>query len=74
MEQGWDSGLKKFFIKVMNSVFLGVLWLIAGATAGIYFGLAYTAGKPVFSTIIFYVLLIATLAWLIRYYYRTWQK
>ncbi|HEX7903106.1 MAG TPA: hypothetical protein VF487_04435 [Chitinophagaceae bacterium] len=75
MEQGWDPDVKKYFIKVLNSISMGLLWLMAMVTAGLYFGLAYSAeGRPVIYTIIFYIMLVATLLLLILYYYRTWKK
>ena len=74
MERGWDPEVKKYFLKVLNSFFIGLIWLMAAATAGIYFELAYTAGKPKIYTILFYVGLAISLFFLLRYYYRTWRK
>ena len=74
MESGWDPNVKKYLLKVMNSFFLGLIWLIACATAGIYFQLAWSAGKPLIYTILFYVGMAASLCLLLRYYYLTWRK
>jgi len=75
MEQGWDPDVKKYFIKVLNSISMGLLWLMAMVTAGLYFGLAYaTEGRPFIYTILFYIMMVATLSLLILYYYRTWKK
>lgn len=74
MEQGWDPAVKKFFIKIMNSIFLGLFWLIACATAGLYFKLAYTEeGKPVAYTVLFYAGMVISLFFLLRYYYIIWK-
>ena len=74
MEQGWDPDVKKFFLKVLNSICMGLLWMMASAVAGIYYGLAYTAGKLLIYTILFYAGMLAGLLLLIRYYYRVWKN
>jgi hypothetical protein len=73
MEQGWDPDVKKFFLKVLNSICMGLLWMMACAVAGIYYGLAYTAGKPIIYTILFYAGMLTSLLLLIRYFYRVWK-
>ena len=74
MEQGWEPQLKKFFLKIIRSVSLGLMWMMACATAGIYFKLGYTNGRPVIYTILFYAGMLITLFLLIRYLYNTWKN
>lgn len=74
MEQGWDPEIKDFFKKIINSISVTLLWLMVMATAGLYFGLAFSNGKPVIYTIIFYIILTGTLTWLLIHLYRTWKK
>lgn len=73
MEKRWDPEVKKFFIRIINSISWGLLWMMASATAGLYFELAYSNGKPVIYTILFYVVMAATLVLLIRYLYKIWK-
>ena len=73
MEQGWDPGVKKYFRKILNSISYGLIWMIGCMIAGLYFELAYTNGKPLIYTIIFYVVMAITLGLLVRYLYRTWK-
>jgi len=73
MEQGWDPEIKRFFVKIMNSIAITLLWMMACATAGLYFQLAYSNGKPVIYTIIFYFLMTVTFFMLVRYLYKTWK-
>lgn len=73
MEQGWDPDVKKYFRKILNSISYGLIWMIASATAGLYYELGYSNGKPVIYTIIFYVFMLGTLALLVRYLYKTWK-
>lgn len=74
MEQGWDPEIKSFFKKIMNSISITLLWLMIMATAGLYFGLAFSNGKPVIYTTIFYIVLTGSFTWLVVYLYRTWNK
>ncbi len=74
MASGWDDDVKSFFVKIINSIALGLMWMIACATAGLYFELGYTNGKPLIYTIIFYVCAIGSLVWLIWYLYKKWNK
>jgi FtsH-binding integral membrane protein len=73
MEQGWDPEIKKYFRKILNSVFAGLLWMSACVTAGIYYKLAYWE-RPFIYPVIFYAGMIASLVLLIFWYYRTWKK
>lgn len=73
MEQGWDDDVKQFFVKILNSVSLTLLWALAGVTAGLYFELAWAGNKPVYGTIIFYIVLAVTFFGLVRYLYKTWR-
>ena len=75
MEPNWDPGVKKYFVKVLNSICMGLMWMMACATAGIYFGLAFTGtGNPIIYTLLFYSGMALSLYLLVRYYYRTWRK
>lgn len=74
MERGWDPDVKKYLKKVMGSISFGLLWLMAGVTAGIYYELAYSNGKPVIYTVLFYAGMLISLLLLIRYLYHTWKK
>ncbi len=74
MESGMDPEVRRYFRKIVNSFSLGLLWMALNVTAGIYFELAYTNGRPLIFTLLFYAALLLSLAWLLRYYYRTWKK
>jgi membrane protein YdbS with pleckstrin-like domain len=74
MQPNWDPDIKKFLLKVLNSVSLVLLWMMACATTGIYFELGYTNGKPLIYTILFYAGMVITLVVLIRYLYNKWKN
>ena len=72
MEQGWDPEVKKYLQRILSTIGYGLLWLMSGVTAGLYFGLAH---HPVaLYSVIFYTVFIVSLFLLIRYYYRIWKK
>ena len=73
MESGWDPDVKHFLVKILNSISLVLLWMIACATAGIYFKLGHLSGQPQAYPIIFYSLMILTLSLLLRHLYKMWK-
>jgi tellurite resistance protein TehA-like permease len=73
MESGWDPEVKRFFVKIMNSIAFGLMWMMACVTAGLYFELGFITGKPTISNIIFYVCAIGSLFFLLRYLYKIWK-
>ena len=74
MEGGWDPDVKKHLLKVLNSLTLGLLWMIASATAGIYYKLGYRGHHSFIYTVLFYVFMLITLVLLLRYLYNAWKK
>lgn len=73
MEQGWDPDVKKFFIKILNTISIGLIWMLSAVTAGIYFKLAYRTDKPLYM-VLYYAVALITLGLLLRYYYRLWKN
>ena len=74
MEQGWDPEVTKYFRKIISSFSFGLLWLMGGVSAGLYFGLAFRTDISFGYVILFYACLLATLWLLLRYLYRLWKK
>ena len=72
-EQGWDPEVKKYFLKILNTISTGLLWLMSTVTAGIYFELGWTGERPLYAVILFYVIAVASFILLLRYYYRLWK-
>lgn len=73
-ERGMDPEVKKYFRKIMNSFSAGLLWMMAVATAGIYFRLGLIRNEIAWYTILFYALSLITFLILIRYLYRIWKS
>jgi membrane protein YdbS with pleckstrin-like domain len=74
MEQGWDNGVKKYFRQIINTISMSLSWLLAIFTAGFYFGLANPSERPLVGVIIYYILVLITGFFLVRYLFRIWRK
>jgi hypothetical protein len=68
-----DPEVRKYFIKIMNSFSLGLIWLIAASTFAFYFELGIIHGSIQLHNILFYFVALCTFLLLLRYYYRTWR-
>ena len=71
---GMDPEVKRYFRKILSSFSWGLLWLLAAATAGLFFGLALIRDGFRWYNLIFYLLLVLSFLWLIRYYIRLWKN
>jgi hypothetical protein len=71
-EWEWDQ-VKRYFRKILNSFVLGLLWMLCASTAGFYFKLAFIDASWRWYNTVFYVLLLLSFFWLLRYYYKTWK-
>jgi len=67
MEQGWDPQISRFFARIINALAWTLVWMIASATAGFYFGLAFPEQFPLWACMIYYVGVATAFFMLIRY-------
>ncbi|MFN4314155.1 MAG: hypothetical protein ACK4E0_07675 [Chitinophagaceae bacterium] len=75
MEQpSWDPEVKRHFVRIINTISMGLIWLLAAITAGLYFKLAYPGDHLLIFTFVYWVLFVASLALLIRYLIRLWRN
>ena len=72
-DHGMEPEVKRYFRKILNSFGLGFLWMFFISTLGIYFKLGYLSDGIYWYTIVFYIIFLATLIFLILYFYRTWK-
>jgi hypothetical protein len=71
---GMERDTKDFLKKIVQSIFLALLWLSLNMTMGIYNGLLFFEDKITLANIFYYLFLVASLIALIRYYWVTWKK
>lgn len=69
-----DPETRAFLIKIANTLFMGLFWMLLNSTLGIYFNFAFPGKTITAANIIYYIFLIASLAGLIWYYLRLWKE
>ncbi|MBM3914614.1 MAG: hypothetical protein ACKOC7_03165 [Sphingomonadales bacterium] len=74
MEQGWDSEVSAFFIRIVNAIAVTIIWMLSASTIGLYAGLAVPGRYAAWITTLFYVLLLASFVALLRYLRNAWKK
>lgn len=70
MEQGWDPQVSRFFTRIINALAWTLVWMIASATTGFYFGLAFPEQFPWWVCLIYYMSVASALFLLVRYLIR----
>ena len=68
-----DPEVKKYFLKILNSFAMGLLWLLSISTAGFYFNLAVPVGSVQWYNLLFYFLFLLSLTGILWYYFRVWR-
>jgi hypothetical protein len=74
MPQGMEPDTKKYLLKVLNSLFAGMIWLSLNVLSGLYWGYAIIGKKMSVSNFCFFVWFALSLLALLYYYYRTWKN
>jgi hypothetical protein len=69
-----ERDTKDFLKKIVQSIFLGLLWLCLNMTMGIYNGLLFFEDRITLANIFYYLFLVASLIALIRFYWVIWKK
>lgn len=62
-----DPDIRKFFIKIVQSVSMLLLWLLVNMFLGIYLNFAFFDEKPALGNYIFYVWFLISLYFVLKY-------
>ncbi len=68
-----EPDVKEFLIKIVQSLSMGLVWLLANMSVGIYFGFAFFEGHPDLGNYIYYAVFVISLVLLILYLKRKWK-
>ena len=68
-----EPEVRAFFIRVLYSLTVGLIWMIVNMWAGIYMGWLFFEGNPKTGNVIFYSFMVISLGFLIWYYVRLWK-
>ncbi len=71
---GVEPEVRDFLKKILQSVFFGLFWMMLNMTLGIFFGWMFVGERLNAGNICFYLFAAGSLAWLVRFYYRTWKN
>jgi NADH:ubiquinone oxidoreductase subunit 3 (subunit A) len=69
-----EPEVRAFLKRILQTISMGMLFLLLHMTFGIYFNWAFFEGSIRLINIIYYIVLLASLAGLIYYYYRLWNE
>ncbi len=68
-----EPDIRAFLIRIVQSISMGILWLLLNMSIGIYFGFAFFEGSPTIGNYIYYVAFLASLFFLIKYLIKKWK-
>lgn len=68
-----EPEVQEFLKRIMQTISMGLLWMLINMTAGIYFGLAFFDDTPTWKNYIYYVCFIITLVLLLVYFRNKWK-
>ena len=68
-----EPDVKAFLVLIIQTLSMGMLWLLVNMTAGIYFDLGFFEGSPSIWNILYYIFFLGSLALLIMYLRKKWK-
>jgi hypothetical protein len=68
-----EPEVRAFFVRILSSLTMGLIWMIVNMWAGIYLGWMFFEGSMKTGNIVFYAFMVISFAALIWYYVRTWK-
>jgi hypothetical protein len=70
---GMEPDAQDFLKRIVQTVSMGILFLLLHMTFGLYLNWGFFEGTPRVGNIIYYIVLLSSLAALIYYYFRIWK-
>jgi hypothetical protein len=70
----FEPEVRDFMRRIVLTLLLGLVWLAVNMTFGIWFGLLFFEGRMSTANLIYYIFLVASLAFLIRFFVVLWKK
>lgn len=69
-----EPAARAYLIRIINTLSVGLIWLVINSTAGIMYGWAFPKEKISLGNILFYVWLAISFAGLLIYIIKLWSK
>lgn len=70
---GMEPEAQDFLKRIVQTVSVGMLFLLLHMTFGLYLNWGFFEGSPTIGNLIYYIVFLASLAGLIYFYYRLWK-
>ena len=68
-----EPEIKEFLLKIVQSISMGMVWLLVNMSIGIYYGFAFFEDKPTLGNYIFYACFIISFVFLLLYLRKKWK-
>jgi len=68
-----EPDVKAFLLLIVQTISMGMLWLLINMTVGIYFNFAFFEGTPSLGNILYYIFFLISLFLLILYFRKKWK-
>jgi ABC-type uncharacterized transport system permease subunit len=68
-----EPDVKAFLLLIVQTISMGMLWLLINMTAGIYFNFAFFEGSASIWNILYYIFFLVSLVLLIKYLRKKWK-
>lgn len=69
-----EPGVRQYLIRVLNTLSLGLIWMISNMTSGIMYDLAFIHERVTTGNILFYLWFFISLAAFVWWAIKTWRK
>jgi ABC-type glycerol-3-phosphate transport system permease component len=70
---GMEDETREFLVRILNTVAIVLLWMMANVFIGIYKGFAFFETRPDWTNCVYYVFLITSFIFLIIHLKRKWK-
>jgi hypothetical protein len=70
---GMEDETREFLVRILNTVAIVLLWMMANVFIGIYKGFAFFDEKPGWANYVYYVFLAASFIFLVVHLKRKWK-
>ncbi len=70
---GMEDDTRAFFVRILNSMSVVLIWMIANVFAGIYNNYAFFDTVPTWKNYLFYAFAAGSFILLLRYLYKKWK-
>lgn len=70
---GMEDDTREFFIRIVNTISIILLWMMANIFIGVYKGFAFFENRPDWANYIYYIFFLISLVALIFHLKRKWK-